>query len=93
MAKTLRAADIGYVWPEWLPDGATWTRDGDWRCDLWHSPAVHLGDDRWAPEVENTTIVDEDRDWLGLTPPYFGNLHWTKCILVKGDEPPKEVTE
>lgn len=24
--KTLRAADLGYVWPESMPDGRTWVR-------------------------------------------------------------------
>lgn len=25
--KSLRADDLEYTWPEWMPDGATWVRD------------------------------------------------------------------
>lgn len=87
--KSLLAADLGYVWPEWLPDGATWTRDAASHETLWHTPAVEPGLARWVARNPNEAIVPNDRKWLGLTPPDFGDRPWTECILIKGQEPPE----
>lgn len=85
--KSLRAADLGYTWAPWLPDGATWTRDEDGTVDLWQTPKIKPIKDVW--DSERGYIADEDRQWLGLTPPDFGDRPWQECILIKGQEPPE----
>lgn len=85
MTKSLRAVDLGYEWPEWLPDGATWTRDQDGKVELWLAIPQPSWQHWCASRCKNVpqSLIQQ----IGLTPPDFGDRPWRRCILVKGHEP------
>lgn len=90
--KTLRAADLGYLWPATMPDGQAFTRDEEVEVRL-HEQRPNPSSSYWSSG--RRWITESECKLAGIPIPDFGDRHWTECILVKGDGSPcgEEVTE
>lgn len=86
--KSLRAADLGYVWDPRLPDGATWTREKSGTRYL-SRKVPELFNDGWMSRGEWVSEFSIALKLLSVEPPGFGDLPWQQCILIKGQEPPE----
>lgn len=86
MTKTLRAADLGYVWLESIPDGRAWVKERTGDVRLWEN---RPSPDKYGWFARGKVLSKRTCELFGIPIPDFGDLDWTECILVKGDEPPE----
>lgn len=86
MTRPLRAADLGYVWPESIPDGRAWVKRRGLPILCENRPTREPARD-WT--IDGRVWSADECELLGIPIPDFGDRQWHRCILVKGDEPPE----